>query len=97
VRCDRRCTESGPFRVLGNLRPAFPRSHMRRKSLIGGTAGPFFGRAGTSLTGRQHPEWTALTLNDTGRESATTTAALAKSADAITGQGPRSMQRGQFP
>jgi hypothetical protein len=36
-------------------------------------------------------------LNDTGRESATTTAALAKSADAITGQGPRSMQRGQFP
>ena len=54
------CTESGPFRMLGNLRPAFPRSHMRRKSLIGGTAGPFFGRAGTSLTGRQHPEWTAL-------------------------------------
>ena len=29
--------ESGPFRVLGDLRPAFSRSHMRRSSLIGGS------------------------------------------------------------
>jgi hypothetical protein len=36
--------ESGPFRVLGDLRPAFSRSHVRRKPLIGGTAGLFSAR-----------------------------------------------------
>jgi hypothetical protein len=30
--------ESGPFGVLGDLRPAFSRSHVRRSSLIGGSS-----------------------------------------------------------
>jgi hypothetical protein len=36
--------ESGPFRVLGDVRIAFSRSHVRRKSLIGGTVGLFSAR-----------------------------------------------------
>jgi hypothetical protein len=35
--------ESGPFRVLGVLRPTFARSDVRRKSLIGGSPVSVFG------------------------------------------------------
>ena len=50
--------------MLGDLRLSFPRSHVRRKSLIGSTFG-LFSACGTVidlLIGRQHPEGTTLEL-----------------------------------